>query len=203
MLSDTELVKKYGQFCGYMAWVFVRKSYLQGTSLTKEDAEDIAGDVLVSLLKCPVAHRHEPPYVKRLIINKTITAWRKRLKSADMELHPVAMLDGYPLRFDEDVQISVERTFFKSLQDPHNEALIIEAQIDIAKLLTVLPLLPIVERIVLELHFGLDNRQPLGLDRIARKLGRTKYWADARLRRGLDRVREHLGCNSSMKRCKS
>jgi hypothetical protein len=56
--------------------------------------------------------------------------------------------------------------------------------VDFAKIVSILPLLPDPERIVVELNFRLNGRHPCGLDRIAKKLGRSKYWASVRLDKG-------------------
>src|SRR5437868_1160855 len=84
-MSDAELVEKYRRLCGYIARHFVAKGandqeHLNSRLLGPHDAEDMASVALISLVKCPAAHRHEKPYVNRLIVNAIIKEWHKKLR---------------------------------------------------------------------------------------------------------------------------
>lgn len=204
-MTDIDLVEKYGKFCGFMAWQFVSRGQTaakrenQLTSLHTEDAEDLASIAMIGLLKCPAAHRHEPPYVKRLIINHIIKGWHKmnRWKGAEQQA-PTGGDEGSIERTAApsrsfDYTWGSGRDFFDNLPGRDGLAGYTALKYDSAAVLAILPLLPESERLVIELSFGLlPGTEAIGLDRIARKLGRTKYWADIRLQKGLVRVREHL-----------
>lgn len=82
VLTDEQLVIQYGNFCGYMARLFVRKN----KQLSNEDAEDIASFALLRLIQCPRDHRHEPPYVKRLITNSVIKAYQSTVRVREVEV---------------------------------------------------------------------------------------------------------------------
>jgi RNA polymerase sigma factor (sigma-70 family) len=168
LITDEQLVEQYYKLCGHISWSFVRKNDTLGT----EDAEDFASAALVGLLKCPQKHRGNKFYIQVLIQNRIITAWRKRLKQLGAEQHTG---DG----FDE----------LPSPREPHIDT---HTAFDTAVILKLLPQLPVSERIVIELNFGLNGCPPCGEERIARKLGRTRHWAQTHLQKGLERMREQI-----------
>lgn len=68
-----------------------------------------------------------------------------------------------------------------------------QLSLDSQKALDALSKLDEGERVVLELGLGLNGGEAHSLDSIARKLGRTKHWAKARLDRGLMQLRQTMG----------
>jgi RNA polymerase sigma factor (sigma-70 family) len=175
-VTNEELLQKYSKFCGYMAWQLVRKSDTLGT----EDAEDIASYAVIRLIQCPEEHRHEPAYVKRLIINRVITHWQKMCKQRGIEI------DAGSITISDNEEIPA----IEQVPDPTNIEHLTIRRADQNKMLLLLGKLPDTERIVIELNFGLNGSSACGVDRIARRVGRTPYWVQARLNRGIRRMRE-------------
>lgn len=200
-MTDLELVEKYGKLCGHIAWTFVargRKHARDGEQINKdfgtEDAEDLASLALIGLIKCPAAHRHEPPYVKRLIVNHIIKGWHKMCRHKNAEQQQPDLGNAFESSNEGALRTSSHYHDFFDMQ-PGRDGLAGHTQVkyDSRAVLAILPQLPESERIVMELSFGLTpGCEPLGLERIARKLGRTKYWAEIRLNKGISRIREEL-----------
>lgn len=172
-----------------MAWRFVKRSGSydggeRGVRLDTEDAEDLASVAIYYLLRIPQHFRDQPPYVKRVIISKIITAWHKRLKYGQREYQPPHTPNngGTSRGYHSD-------DFFDTL--PGRDGLAEQTQVhfDSATILALLPKLPQSQRVVIELHFGLNGAKPCGSQRIATKLARSRYWVDARLRAGLAELR--------------
>lgn len=200
-MTDTELVEKYGKLCGHIAWAFVRRSQSAAkfdeqisSALGSEDAEDLAGAALLSLIKCPAAHRHEPPYVKRLIVNAIIKAWRKRLRVIEIErgaprsLGPFRSIGG-----EQGISHPVSELgdWFDTQPGPDGLAGKTQTAFDYATVVSLLPKIPQAERIVLELSFGIGCKA-FAERQIAKKLGRNRSWVTSRLHRGILRLRESL-----------
>jgi hypothetical protein len=201
-ISDEELFQKYGKFCGYMAWQFVKRSgsYDDGernVRLDTEDAEDLASVATYHLLRIPQRYRDQPPYIKRVIISKIITAWHKRIKWSK-ECQPPRFVKqfsqdkGMGRKGDVlDLQTAYV-DYFDQLPGRDGLAEHTQVSFDSAAIIALLPKLPQVQRIVLELHFGLNGAKPCGSARIATKLARTRYWVDARLNAGLQELRSMI-----------
>lgn len=209
MLSNQELVDKYGRLCGYVAWRFVRQNHkaqpfkdqaepLLGTA----DAEDLASAALVKLLKCPMEHRHEPPYIRALISNAIINAWHKRLKTLRAEVPPqenTRLLKrwaegGNAVRGTNNSQVDMHHEeILDRVPDDGDIEEEIQSSMDSALAAERVNQLPIPERVVIELSFGLNGCKPCGIERIAKKLSRTKWWVQTRHDAGIKRLRENLG----------
>ena len=203
-ISNEELFKKYGKFCGYMAWQFVKRSgsfddtrgFDNGAransdtrvKLDTEDAEDLASIATYHLLRIPQQFRDQPPYIKRVIVSKIITAWHKRLKYGRSEWQPPHHVGEHQGGNDN----CNATDYFDTLAGHDALAEQTQVSLDSAAVLELLPKLPAVQRIVLELHFGLNGAKPCGSARIATKLARTRYWVDARLQAGLQELRSML-----------
>lgn len=95
-ITDEQLIDKYGKFCGYMAWTFVKRNRAKGSEpfaeqvdplLGTEDAEDFAATAMMYLIRIRPEKRDQPPYIKRVIISKIINAWRKRIKELKSEVY--------------------------------------------------------------------------------------------------------------------
>ena len=182
-VSDEQLFSKYGKFCGYMAWQFVKRSgsYDAGernVRLDTEDAEDLASIAIYHMLRIPQQFRDQPPYIKRVIVSKIITAWHKRLKHGRNE--------------SQAPHIPNETDYFDTLVGRDGLADDTQVAFDSARILAILPQLPEPQRIVLELYFGLNGAKSCGSARIATKLARTRYWVDARLNAGLQEIRTRI-----------
>jgi RNA polymerase sigma factor (sigma-70 family) len=200
-ISNQELVDKYGRLAGFLAWRFVRQNHkalpfkdqdhpLLGT----EDAEDLASAALVKLVRCPMEHRHEPGYVKTLITNAIINAWHKRLKTLRAERQAREVWESGefgPHGGDRQAPGEVT-TLLERVPDSTDMELNIQSQMDSTLAAGRVTNLPAPERIVIELSFGLNGCKPVGLDRIAKKLGRSRWWAEVRLKKGIERLREDL-----------
>lgn len=199
-ISDEQLFAKYGKFCGYMAWQFVKRSgsFDEGersVRLDTEDAEDLASVATYYLLRIPQRFRDQPPYVKRVIVSKIITAWHKRLKcSREVQAPSHASLagDAYGHGYAA-LSTSESVDYFDNLPGRDGLAEATQVAFDTTKVLALLPKLTDAERIVLELHFGLNGAKSCGAQRIATKLGRTRWWVDARLHIALAELRRHSG----------
>lgn len=194
-ISDEELFAKYGKFCGYMAWVFVKRSGSfedgeRNVRLDTEDAEDLASVAVYYLLKIPQRFRDQPPYIKRVVISKIITAWNKRLKYGQKEYQPPhtpgskGTAEGSTLH-----ATSANVDYFDTLPGRDGLAEHTQTAFDSATILALLPKLSDAQRIVLELYFGLNGAKACGSARIAVKLARTRYWVDVRLQAGLQELR--------------
>jgi hypothetical protein len=191
-ISDEQLFAKYGKFCGYMAWQFVKRSgsYDAGernVRLDTEDAEDLASIATYYLLRIPQQFRDQPPYIKRVIVSKIITAWHKRLKHGRNEWQPPGQTGDGHRSWGDPGDNSPD--YFDTLPGRDGLAEHTQTSFDSAKVLALLPKLPEAQRIVLELYFGLNGAKPCGSARIATKLARTRYWVDARLHAGLQEIR--------------
>ena len=198
-ISDEQLFAKYGKFCGYMAWQFVKRSgsYEDGfengarsqsdtrVRLDTEDAEDLASIATYYLLRIPQQFRDQPPYIKRVIVSKIITAWHKRQKYGRREWQPPHHVIGRPDETD----------YFDTLPGRDGLAEHTQTSLDSAKIVALIPRLPEAQRVVLELYFGLNGAKPCGSTRIATKLARTRYWVDARLNAGLQEIRTMISAN--------
>ena len=191
-ISDEELFRKYGKFCGYMAWQFVKKSgsYSDGVKkfrLDTEDAEDLASVARYYLLKLPQCYRDQPPYVKRVIVSKIITAWNKLVKSEQREFQP----EHKPTRRNQAVTVLDydEGDYFDRQPAPGDLSESTQVALDATRILALLPRLTPPERTVIELHFGLNGAKPCGSQRIATKLARSRYWVDIRIQSGLQELR--------------
>lgn len=181
-----------------MAWQFVKRSGSfddgeRGIRLDTEDAEDLASVAMYHLLRLPQRYRDQPPYVKRVIVSKIITAWRKRLKYAEREGHmPKTFPPDYfssPIRAlevdDNDKTDSLDRLPGRGGQLAEQT----QQAFDSATVIALLPELPDSQRTVIELHFGLNGAKPCGAQRIATKLARSRYWVEARLQAGIEELR--------------
>jgi RNA polymerase sigma factor (sigma-70 family) len=199
-MTDLELVEKYGKLCGHIAWTFVargRKHARDGEQINKdfgtEDAEDLASLALIGLIKCPTSHRHEPPYVKRLIVNHIIKGWHKMCRHKNAEQQTPESRTALDVESQNGINSTTYHDWFDKQEGRDGLAGHTQVKYDSRAVLAILPTLPESERIVMELSFGLiPGCEPLGLERIARKMGRTKYWAEIRLNKGLSRIREEL-----------
>jgi RNA polymerase sigma factor (sigma-70 family) len=201
-LSVEQFVERYRKLAGYIAWTFVRRSHreISPVVLTQEDAEDFASCALLKLVKCPPDKYDQKPYVNLLIVNAIITAWRKRLKQINAETNPesghvthrMTHRKGNPMRRDADrTVIDTSGSFFDTLDGHDRGHENSDTQFDFTKAIKFLPDLPHAERLVIELNFGLGC-PPCGVERIGKKLGRSKTWVELRISRGILRIREQL-----------
>lgn len=198
-LTTEQFVEKYRKLAGYIAWTFVKRSHreISPVVLTQEDAEDFASCALLKLVKCPPDKYDQKPYVNLLIVNAIITAWRKRLKQMEVEkspslpsLHSIKEMefgDGPPGETSPRTAID----FFDTLEGRDGVHSSTATKFDFAKVSNLLPNLPQAERLVIELNFGLGC-PPCGVERIGKKLGRSKTWVELRISRGILRIREQL-----------
>jgi len=195
-VSDTEFIEKYRRLCGHIAWDFVKRSHrdVSPIALSQEDAEDFASCALIKLLKCPAQHRGNKWYVQRVIENAITTAWRKRLKQLGLER------EVQTVRSELDIPAPANRHGASSdggdlmdmLPGPDGLAGKTQIKFDFAKVIALLPTLPNSERVVVELTFGLNGAEPFTRKRIAKKLGRTEWWAETKLRTAILRMRAQI-----------
>jgi len=178
-LPIEEFVERYRRLAGHIAWTFVRRSHreISPVVLTQEDAEDFASCALLKLVKCPPQFRDQKPYVNLLIVNGIITAWRKRLKQLESETNGKGAEDG------ED--------YFDTIEGRDGVHTSTQTKFDFRTVSNLLPNLPAAERLVIELNFGLGC-PPCGVERIGKKLGRSKSWVELRISKGILRIRESL-----------
>src|SRR5881628_429207 len=96
-MTDVEFVEKYKNLCGHIAQDFVSRSRRDNVinSLGQQDAQDFASVAMLRLVKCPIEKRDQKNYVVTLIVNGIITAWRKRLKTREMEGEPSPRVMGH------------------------------------------------------------------------------------------------------------
>ena len=206
--SRAEFIDKYRRLCGHIAWDFVRRSHrdVSPITLTQEDAEDFASCALVKLASFPEKHigqSYEKYYVQRTIENAITTAWRKRLRTMQLET------DGTRLRvysrecgrkgpaayvYEGDIGTGREGDIFDRLPKADGEVMAANVlrDIDVARVASLLPSLPNAERVVVELTFGLNGAESFSRKRIAKKLGRTEWWAESKLNSALLRIREQI-----------
>ncbi len=198
MQADQELgefVERYRRLAGHIAWTFVKRSHrdISPVVLTQEDAEDFASCALLKLVKCPPQYRDQKFFVNRLIVNAIITSWRKRLKQIETERSPYR-ITGH-VDFGDDSPTRKERDpspdWFDTLEGRDGVHTSTALKFDSLKVSNILPQLPQAERLVLELNFGLGC-PAVGVERIGKKLGRSKSWVELRLNRGLKIIREQL-----------
>jgi RNA polymerase sigma factor (sigma-70 family) len=165
--------------------------------LGTEDAEDLTAVALIKLIKCPQAHRHEKPYVTRLIVNAIITEWRKKLLRYGIEQTlglpcTVNLMSEHQGGRGQHGGMHGSVDLWDRLESSEDLERDSMRKFDAAKMVDFVSLLPESERIVLELNFGLNGCQPCGEDRIAKKLGRTKWWVTVRLKAGIERIRQDV-----------
>lgn len=183
MISDQDLIEKYGRLCGFVAQTLVRKS----SHLTQEDAEDFAASAHLKLIKCPPNHRHEDPYIRTIINNAIRTAWGRRIKQLNAECFSIELpKDEHIAPSTRINKLIMERTSGDGLPDRT------QRKYDAGKMAVKVQELASVERTVMELHYGLNGCKPISLAQIARKLGRSKSWAFLRVRAGADEVRQSI-----------
>lgn len=192
-LSTEQFVEKYRNLAGHIAWTFIKRSHrdVSPIVLTQEDAEDFASCALLKLVKCPPEYRDQKYFVNRLIVNAIITAWRKRLKQLETErdqdcIRP--LLANEAARHDSGRR---DHDIFDRLPGPDGLHGKTQVKFDSAAVINLLPTIPEVERLVIELNFGLGC-PALAVERIGKKLGRSKSWVELRLSRGILRIREQL-----------
>lgn len=201
-LSTEEFIEKYRRLAGHIAWTFVRRSHkeISPIVLTQEDAEDFASCALLKLVKCPPQYRDQKFFVNRLIVNAIITAWRKRLKQMETEwdqcmLGSVIHKNGGNTGSHHNGGIEDTREgnsdIFDRLPGPDGLHGKTQVKFDSATAMAFLPNIPQAERLVIELNFGLGC-PPCGVERIGKKLGRSKTWVELRINRGILRIREQL-----------
>jgi len=199
-MQDAEFIEKYRRLCGHIAWDFVKRSHrdVSPIALTQEDAEDFASCALIKLLKCPTQHRDNKWYVQRVIENAITTAWRKRLKQLgqEREVQTVRGELDIPSPANHYGARSEGGDLLDMLRGPDGLAGKTQIKFDFAKVNSVLPTLPNSERIVVELTFGLNGAEPFTLKRIAKKLGRTEWWTETKLRMALLRMRAKISSQS-------
>lgn len=182
-LTDQELVEKYGQLCGHIAWDFVRKNPDQ---LKREDAEEFASAALLRLIKCPAPKRRSKPYINVLIKNEIIRHWHRRLRQLKREADDKIVL---PAHANNDHDSGNERLMDRFPDPRPLHAELMHSAFDQAKVLQLLPELCESERVVIELSFGLNGAKSFSQERIAKKLGRTRYWVESRLQVGIKNLR--------------
>ena len=186
-MTETEFIEKYRRLCGHIAWDFVKRSHrdVSPIFLTQEDAEDFASCALLKLLRCPEQHRDNKWYVQRIIENAIVTAWRKRLKQLGAEQE--ANKRSLSLTADE-----YQGDIFDLLPGPDGLAGKTQTKFDYAKVIALMPKLPDAQRIVLELSFGLNGATPCSPQRIAKKLGRTEWWAQKTFKAAIKNIQSEL-----------
>lgn len=186
-MTETEFIEKYRRLCGHIAWDFVKRSHrdVSPIFLTQEDAEDFASCALLKLLRCPEQHRDNKWYVQRIIENAIVTAWRKRLKQLGAEQE--ANKRSLSLTADE-----YQGDIFDLLPGPDGLAGKTQTKFDYAKVIALMPKLPDAQRIVLELSFGLNGCQACSPQRIAKKLGRTEWWAQKTFNAAIKNIQSEL-----------
>ena len=196
-LPIEEFVEKYRRLAGHIAWTFVRRSHreISPVVLTQEDAEDFASCALLKLVKCPPQFRDQKPYVNLLIVNGIITAWRKRLKQLESEQRADPRRNAWNQQWTGETreagQVEVESDWFDTLEGRDGVHTQTQTKFDFRTVSNLLPNLPPAERLVIELNFGLGC-PPCGVERIGKKLGRSKTWVELRISRGILRIRESL-----------
>jgi len=198
-MQDAEFIEKYRRLCGHIAWDFVKRSHrdVSPIALTQEDAEDFASCALIKLLKCPAQHRDNKWYVQRVIENAITTAWRKRLKQLGQEREVQTVRGELDIPSPANPWAHSEGgDLLDMLPGPDGLAGKTQIKFDFAKVNSVLPTLPNSERIVVELTFGLNGAEPFTLKRIAKKLGRTEWWTETKLRMALLRMRAKISSQS-------
>lgn len=184
-----DFIEQYRRLAGHIAWDFVRRSRSSvNMVLTEEDAEDFAAIALLKLVKCPPDKRGEKFYVNRLIVNAIINAWHKRLKTMGAESEPNSLWGHLELNEEEATRAG---DIFDCVPGPDGLHGKTQTKFDYAKIANLLPTIPAAERLVIELNFGLGC-PAIGIERVGKKLGRSRYWAEARLKRGISRIREQL-----------
>ena len=198
-ISDEQFIEKYRRLCGHIAWDFVKRSHrdVSPIALTQEDAEDFASCALLKLVKFPAKHRGKPYekyYVQRTIENAITTAWRKRLKQLGMEREANERTfgigaEGYGAHEHID---KASTDIFDRLPGPDGLAGKTQTKFDFATVVALLPNLPNSERVVVELTFGLNGAEPFTRKRIAKKLGRTEWWTETKLRSAILRMRAQI-----------
>jgi len=193
-LTLEQFIEKYRRLAGHIAWVFVRRSQkeISPIVLTQEDAEDFASCALIKLVKCPPQYWDQKPFVNRLIVNAIITAWRKRLNQMEVEWDGASLPQRIKSFGSEEEFSPVDlRDPFDTLEGRDGVHSSTQVKFDSAKVSNLLPQLPQAERLVIELNFGLGC-PPCGVERIGKKLGRSKTWVELRINRGIVRIREQL-----------
>lgn len=188
-MTDEQLVEKYSKLCTHIAWSFVTKANHTKAQpfakrggdhqewdrrLTAVDAEDFAADALMKLLRCPQQYRTEHSYVLRLIINTVINSHKKRSRVVHYETR---VGGNWDLEGEWEQPAPLEKV------DPYDFAAHDIENLDFSSLTEP-------ELTVLRLHFGLDGAEGLSEKVIARKLGRTQWWVQTRLRQGLQKLRQ-------------
>jgi len=209
-LTDVEFIEKYRRLCGHIAWDFVRRSFrdVSPITLTQEDAEDFASCALLKLVKFPEKHKgtkYEKFYVQRTIENAITTAWRKRLRNLQLELDGTRLKISQPragqyprtafVYKDEDgFGFKGEDDIFNRMPSADGERLMDQKlrDIDASRYLALIPTLPTAERIVIELTFGLNGAEAFSRKRIAKKLGRTEWWTESKLKSAILRMRSQI-----------
>jgi RNA polymerase sigma factor (sigma-70 family) len=203
-ISDEEFIEKYRRLCGHIAWDFVKRSHrdISPIALTQEDAEDFASCALIKLLKCPPKHRgskYEKYYVQRIIENAITTAWRKRLKQMDNERDSYILVragvvssKGGNEHANKASHGDFSEDIFDRLPGPDGLAGKTQTKFDYSRIVALVPKLPNSRRIVLELYFGLNGCQPCSLRRIAKKLGRTEWWAKSKYQHAIREIQKEI-----------
>jgi DNA-directed RNA polymerase specialized sigma24 family protein len=164
MISDEQLIAKYGRFCDYMGWQFIKRASMQEDSsyLQHADKEDFASAARYYLIRIPQKYRDQPFYIKRTIVNAIISARDKRRREFGRET-------------------SHDETYFDTLPGRDGLADYVQVNSDCTKLVALIPNLHISERLVVELHYGINGCSPCSPEQVARKLGRTRTWVVKRL----------------------
>ena len=196
-ISDEQFIEKYRRLCGHIAWDFVKRSHrdVSPIALTQEDAEDFASCALLKLVKFPAKHRGKPYekyYVQRTIENAITTAWRKRLKQLGMEQEATGRSMDLSIYDDGAGNRDNFGDIFDRLPGPDGLAGKTQTKFDFATVVALLPNLPNSERVVVELTFGLNGAEPFTRKRIAKKLGRTEWWTETKLRSAILRMRAQI-----------
>jgi DNA-directed RNA polymerase specialized sigma24 family protein len=200
VITDQELVEKYGRYCGYWARHFLcreirREDERANASATQSEAEDLASIALIQLVKCPQRYRGEKKYVTRVIINGVLEGLRTRRKIKQFEWQPPrtvrrAGIHSHSLGSLDDGN---QTEYFDSLPGPDGLAGKTQIKFDSSTACRMLESLPIAEKIVLELHFGLTGLRPASERQISKKLSRPEFWVQRRLQVGLIHMRQKMG----------
>lgn len=195
-MTDEELIAKYSRYCGYWAKYFMQRENpnhdVERGSVADRycDVEDLASDAMLKLIKCPAEHRHEHAYVTKLIIRAIIDGLRKKRSILAREWQPPHHVGSSGGGQFESQTVT---DYFDALPGPDGLAGKTQFKFDLAKAQAYLEYLPLAERLVVELHFGLTGLRPASERQIGKKLGRTEFWVQRRLSSGLTQLRKSMG----------
>lgn len=198
MISDQELVDQYGKFCTYMAWQVVGKRSELGedkSGLRPQDAEDFSQLALIKLISLPQTYRDQPYYVRQVIILAVCNAKRDRLRWKRTRDWQPPHVRGE--RWHGNGIAEHGEDYFDTLPGRDGLAEYTQVNHDCARMLEILPKLHAAERLVLELHFGVNGCQASTIRTIAKKLGHRDSWVEVRLKRGLAQLKSLLVTNPS------